>query len=211
MGYWLTGILCRCLASTDVRVEVYDKDTFEGGSGYLRLPKAWDRSQFKVELLAAQVAFVMGDRPPKVHKQFLTPDDVRARDWRGTIFVDCTDMGEGREELWNAIEQAGAVGIRGSYDGRGQRTISPGPPLSVGTPVAGYDVPPNFAQCISAAGDLAQAVLYLLYTGKVLEFQHFIPTFETSTVNIIERSQPDVILHTDSAQVSDSQELSGAD
>lgn len=201
MGFELTKILCRVLGDS-VRIEIYDKDTFEGGTGHLRLPRAWDKTQTKVKLLRDHITFVMGDRPPKIHEKFLTPEDFSEGDWSKTIVVDCTDMGEGRSELWDALELAGARGIRGSYDGMGMRTISPGPPLSVGAPTAGYMTPPNYAQMVSAAGDLAQAILYLLYTGDLMEFQHFIPTPENRSQII--GGQEDVILHSNSGEVSHS-------
>lgn len=209
VGFWLTIALCRTLRGT-IPIEVYDPDTFEGGQGYLRLPRA-DSSRYKVNVLESFIAssFIMRDYPPTTYRRRLTPEDFRGWDRRDTLVVDCTDMDqEPREALWEVIRHSGATGIRVSYDGLGIATISPGPPMMTGDATdGGYNIVPNLAQSFGAAGLGAQAVLYTLYTGKVLEFQTFVPTYKTESIELERRSDSDANTDSHSRELPNSPEV----
>lgn len=210
VGFWLTVALSRALRGSP-SIEVYDPDTFEGGNGHLRLPKNIPTT-YKVDSLRLFISFVMGDPPPAVHRSLLLPEEIRTGDWSKTLVLDCTDMDqEPREAFWKAIKESRATGIRVSYDGLGIATISPGPPIWIGDDGNGdYAIIPNLPQSFGAAGLGAQAVLYTLYTGKRLDFQTFVPTYETESIEI-PMEEEDANFHTYSGALSSSQAVSGAD
>lgn len=189
VGFWLTWALCRMLAGSGVLVEVWDSDNFEGGNGFRRLPKPSKNSLAKVRLLQTEIGFIMRDPVPNVYEKLLLPRDFEEGDWKSTLVLDCTDMGQrDRNAFWDALEAAGAKGLRISYDGLGMATISPGPPM-VGemgeeNDDGGYAVMPHIGQSFLAAGAGACAVMYFLRTGKHLEFQFHVPTPEHESIEI---------------------------
>lgn len=205
VGFYATALLCHELGGL-YPVEVYDADAFEGGNGHIRLPKVLDPTMYKVDLLSLHVAFVMGDRPPIVHRKFLTPEDFSKGNWSKTLVLDCTDMDqEPREKFWKALKNSGATGIRISYDGLGIQTISPGPPMWTGDDTSGhYNIIPNRAQSFGAAGLGAQAALYTFYTGKKLDFQVHVPTPETESIEIPIEGDSNAHLYSDSGRMSSS-------
>jgi hypothetical protein len=210
-AYWLVFALCRDTSGM-IPIEVYDDDTFEGGNGFRRLPKAISPLAYKVDLLRAQVVYVMGDIPPKIHRRKLLPSELLNGDWTRTLVVDCTDMSiEDRKEWWKALKASNAKGLRMALDGTGVATVSPGPPLISGNGGRqGYGVTPGLSQAMRAAGQGAEAILYYLLTGKPLEFQTFVPTAENETNEITERE--DIYVHNSNySQVSDSPTIPGTD
>lgn len=189
VGYWLLWALCRMIGK-DLKIEVYDPDTFEGGNGFRRLPRPAQKKLYKVDLLRGEIAFVMGDTPPIVYPKLLTPAEFEKGNWSKTLVLDCTDMGQrAREEFWDALDKSGAKGLRVSYDGLGVATVSPGPPMVTGAADSedgGYAIMPHIGQSYLAAGAGACAVMYYLQTGKPLEFQLHVPTPETPSLEIKE-------------------------
>jgi hypothetical protein len=206
-GFWTVVDLCRMfskdLTIKSLTIEVYDDDTFEKGTGYRRLPKSHDPSQYKVDALKTFVQYIMGDPPPTIHRSKLTPKELLTGDWTKTLVLDCTDMSvNDRLEFWDALKASGATGLRGSMDGTGVAVVSPGPPIVFGEDnLQGYDIPTNQGQVSRAAGQLAEAVLYTIRTGKILEFQTFVPTPETSSLEITQGEQ-DVIRNSHYEEVS---------
>lgn len=200
VGYWLTWALSRDLAG-QIPIEVYDPDNFEGGNGFKRLPKASERKLKKVDLLKIQIPFIMGDPSPKVEAKYLWAADFETGDWKDTLVVDCTDMNRSqRQQFWDALQLAGAKGLRVSYDGLGIMTVSPGPPMFGGDDpnAGGYQRVPTLAQSFGAAGLGAQAVTYMLHTGNPLEFQVHVPIFDAESINV-----PAVLIEEKVAWISD--------
>jgi len=187
-AFWLWVALCRELEdlvlSKQITIEVYDPDNFVGGNGSKRLPKPHNPNQPKVEYLATFIKHVMRDTPPITHAEKLLPSHFLEGDWSKTIVVDGTDMGRlQREMFWSQLEQHGIKGIRLALDGTGIATISPGPPIYMGDESEQHDAytkTPHLGQVFRSVGMGAEAILYLLYTGKVIETQHFMPTLENA-------------------------------
>ena len=185
-AFWLWVALCRELEplvlSGQLVIEVWDDDTFIGGNGSKRLPKPHNPNQSKVEYLATFIKHVMGNVPPVIRPYKFHPANFSEGDWSRTIFVDATDMGRTkREELWEEIEQNRVKGIRLALDGTGISTISPGPPIYMGDEEEQHDEytkSPHLGQVFRSVGGGAEAIIYLLYTGKVLERDDFMPTPE---------------------------------
>lgn len=189
-AFWLTVALCRELEDI-VPIEVYDDDNFVGGGGAKRLPMPLDPTQPKVEYLHTFIKYVMGNTPPIIHTRRFYPDDLGEGDWSKTIFVDATDMGRSERELmWDTIDMLDIKGIRLALDGTGIATVSPGPPIYMGDELEQHDdytIKPWLGQVFRSVGMGAEAILYLLYTGKIIETQHFMPT-AANPVNEIRRS-----------------------
>lgn len=191
-AFWLVVALCRELEDQDVIIEVWDDDTFEGGNGIKRLPRPHDLKQYKVTYLQTFIKHVMGNNPPEVHPEKLLPSHFLEGDWSKTIVVDGTDMGRlQRESFWSQLEQHGIKGIRLGLDGTGISCVSPGPPIYMGDEEeqhSEYTKTPWLGQVFRSVGMGAEAILYLLYTGKVLEMDHFVPTPENHTNEIREEN-----------------------
>lgn len=185
-AFWLLVALCRELEplvlSKQLTIEVYDDDNFIGGNGSKRLPEPHNPDQPKVEYLATFIKHVMGNVPPVIHARKLVPSDFVDEDWSKTIVVDATDMGRvARELFWETLDEYEIKGIRLALDGAGISTISPGPPIYMGDEEEQhneYTKTPHLGQVFRSVGGGAEAVIYLLYTGKVLERDDFMPTPE---------------------------------
>lgn len=167
VGFWLTVALCRDLP--DYQVEVWDDDTFEGGSGALRLPRVMNPQMLKVDFLRGFVQMAMGDQSPHVFKQRLTGDlvDVWGYDRASSVLVvDATDMGQtDRTELWDVLRRRDVARMRISYDGNGYVTVSHGPPIEQLGARGGYELRPSLAQSLRAGGVGAEVVAKYLRTG----------------------------------------------
>lgn len=211
-AYWLVIALCRDLAGS-IPIEVYDDDTFDGGNGFRRLPKAKDPTIYKVDLLKAQIIHVMGDFPPIIHRRRLTSSDLLYGDWTRTLVIDATDMDHlSRKEWWKSLKSSGGKGLRVALDGTGIATVSPGPPMISGDGGRqGYGVTPNLSQAMRAAGQGAESIIYYLLTGKPLEFQTFVPTADNEVNKITEGEENIHVHNSHDSQVSDSPAESGSD
>lgn len=187
-AFWTTVALCREfskeLSMKELTIEVYDDDTFEGGNGFRRLPKVHDPKKFKVEVLRTFISLAMGDPPPIIHTRRLLPYELLIEDWTKTLVIDATDQGEeSRKAFWDAIDANRSKGIRLSLDGNGVATVSPGPPL-VYRDDNGYGEIPNQGQVFRAAGQGAEAIIFALRTGRIPEFQTFVPTPTNESIEI---------------------------
>jgi hypothetical protein len=204
-AFWTIVALCRELSAEiligRLKIEVYDDDTLEGGTGFRRLPKTHDPRKFKVEILKTFIAHVMGDPPPIVRTRRLTSSDLLYGDWTQTLVIDATDMDLlSRRAWWQSLKSSGAKGLRGALDGTGVATVSPGPPLVAGDDnLQGYGVSPNLGQVYRAAGMLTEAILFYLQTGEPLEFQTFVPTPDNRSNEI---GDIDAIRNSNSEEVS---------
>lgn len=177
VGYWLSMALCR-LYDEVIPIEVYDPDTFEGGSGFKRLPKAYNKSNFKVDLLKSQIAIIMGNKPPLVTKGYYLSETITSTtNLSNTLIVDCTDMNSiVRQTLWDETRKAGAVLIRVSYDGNGIVEVSGGLPFrKTGTSSSGYRIEPHIGHALLAAGLGASIVDAYIKTGQISEIQINLP------------------------------------
>jgi hypothetical protein len=210
-AYWLVMAICRDIGG-DIPIEVYDDDTFEGGNGFRRLPKPYDKGIYKVDLLHTQIKFVMGDIPPIIHRRKLLPEEILTGDWSRTLLIDCTDMSiEDRFKWWKALKSSKAKGLRMALDGTGVATVSPGPPLIVGNGgPQGYGVTPNLSQAMRAAGQGSESIIYFLLTGEPLEFQTFVPTADNE-LNEITEEETAYVHNSHYSQVSDSEAIPGVD
>lgn len=185
-AFWLLVALCRDLdylvISKQLTIEVYDDDTFIGGNGQKRLPVPHNPNQCKVQYLETFIGHVMNNTPPVINLKKLLPSTFSEGDWSQTIVVDATDMGRiDRERFWDALDNFKIKGIRLGLDGTGISTISPGPPIYMGDEEEQhneYTKSPGMGQVFRSVGGGAEAIIYLLFTGKVLERDDFMPTPE---------------------------------
>lgn len=162
VGFWMATCLAR--DSRGRELVVYDSDTFEGGYGAQRLPKVYNKQEFKVGFLKGFVPMVMGDVPPTVMSRKFTVHEASQQRFDDTLIVDCTDMDLGdRKDLWAYCRILGATMLRVSYDGAagGIVVVSRGLPLS-SKPGGGYTEKPDLALSMWAGGVGARAVLRLL-------------------------------------------------
>jgi hypothetical protein len=213
-AFWTIVALCRELSGEiltgRLKIEVYDDDNLEGGSGSRRLPKTHDLRKSKVEILKTFITHVMGDPPPRIYARRLTSSDLLYGDWTQTLVIDATDMDlVSKRAWWKALKSSGAKGLRGALDGTGVATVSPGPPLVAGDDnLQGYGVSPNLGQVYRAAGSLAEAILFYLQTGEPLEFQTFVPTPDNRSNEI---GVTNAVHNSDSEEVSSNGTDPGAD
>lgn len=175
VGFWTTVALMRDIP-LGVVVEVWDDDTVgETGRGHLRLPAAYVGSR-KVDLLSKFIYAQMGDREIVAVFDKLTPTFLRARDERGTLFADCTDMPtDTRRELVEEIRRSGGEYLRVSYDGLGVVTVSPGVPFDVRGAKGGYEVVPDLDVSFIAGGVGARAIRKAIEEGIIVEDQWTFP------------------------------------
>ena len=167
VGFWSSVILAR--ESMGRVVQVWDDDTFEGGNGFQRLPRVSTPSQFKTSFLRGFVGMAMGDTPPEVVSRRFSPEEIRGLGgFSTTLIVDATDMPlEPRRLLWEAAQAAGAILVRGSYDGNGACIVAWGLPWASARALeGGYSQVPTLAQSFTIAGILVQAVHKFLRTGE---------------------------------------------
>lgn len=176
VGYYL-WLSASKVIDGKIPYEIWDPDTFEG-SGGTRLPKAFNRSTLKLDLLKYQIQYIMGAKPPEIHKEFITPDYFRAKDLQGVVVVDCTDMKAiPRKELWEEIIRSGATLMRVSLSGDGKVVVSRGLPFwTTGTNSGGYgERSADAAQAMAAGGTGAMALMRLLRSGELTDLQWEIP------------------------------------
>lgn len=155
VGFWLVPALLRA----GHELTVYDDDTFEGGSGHLRLPKVGDLTTKKVTFARGFALAVMGDMgltpvPVKFNGDEVSPGD---------LVVDCSDMPlTVRKVIWNRARELGARCIRVSYDGKDDTVVvAEGLPLA-GRKLGGYGEIPSLALSFVAGGVGAVAVMKVL-------------------------------------------------
>jgi hypothetical protein len=162
VGFWLAP----CLLRAGHEVVAYDDDTFEGGSGHLRLPKVGDPTTKKVTFGRGFCLAVMGDMGLTPVPQKFTGDEVS----EGDLVVDCSDMPlTTRKVIWARARELGARCIRVSYDGKDNTVVvAEGLPLA-GRKNGGYGAIPSLALSLVAGGVGATAVMKVLsgYEGHI--------------------------------------------
>lgn len=162
VGYWLNVALAGAGLVQDITV--YDPDTFEGGTGHLRLPKVGNHGIYKVQALKGFIQVVMGQTPPEIQAVRFEPSNVKRLKLNYKyLVVDCTDMGQAeKERLYRAVVDSGARYCRVSYDGEGIVALSHGIPIAASDDPGGYRRMPSLAQSLRAGGegaDFVQAIL----------------------------------------------------
>lgn len=155
VGFWLVPALLRA----GHEVTVYDDDTFEGGSGHLRLPKVGDPTTKKVIFARGFALAVMGDMGLTPVAQKFNGDEVS----EGDLVVDCSDMPlTTRKVIWARAKELGARCIRVSYDGKDNTVVvADGLPLR-GRKFGGYGEVPSLALSLVAGGVGAIAAMKVL-------------------------------------------------
>lgn len=171
VGWPLVVSLCQVLDGS-VPVIIYDDDNFEGGRGYTRFPHIFDTKKFKANWLREHIEAVWRKRPPLVFPKKLEVKDFKGKDWKGILFVDCTDMDpKKRKQLHDAALASGATYMRVSYDGKVANVARGLPMLSkeAREGAGGYIEPPDLPMSFAAGGWGAKFVLHALETGEVEE------------------------------------------
>ena len=161
VGYWLAVALAR----DGVDVIVYDTDTFEGGLGHMRLPRAAPTTK-KIKSLYGFCLVSMGDKLTNLRDELFTGTEV----CEGDLVVDCSDMALTlRKPIYELVMANGGRYIRISYDGKNKTVVAAeGLPI-IGRPKGGYAEVPNLALSFMAGGIGALVVQKILdgHTGYI--------------------------------------------
>lgn len=142
-----------------------------------------DPGRHKVDTLLMHIRNFMGDAVEiKSFARKLEPFDFEQGNWAGTLVIDTTDgpMDE-RRAWWNAAKNAGAVVIRGSYEGRtetagGIAVVATSLPFQkTGDNGGNYNSVPSMPLSFLAAGLVGEAVLEMLRSGFIQPIRFEMP------------------------------------